>query len=764
MGTLFSDRGIACITLLKDSLKVSLLKKGLIDMKELRMDLTNCYGIQRLDYTIDYSKSNVAVIYAPNGTMKSSLANTFAAVHEGEPVEERIFGRPSLYSFTDEKGDALDPDKIMVINPFKENSFDGQGLLMANEKLRSRYISIHKSIDEEKEKLYAEIKKSLGYTSKSGFDVKEYMLADWSMPETKEFECLEKICSFFSDASMLCVSLPSEIKYDKLFNEKAISMVKTGDTAKLLEDYEKQYNELIEKSLYMQKGVIDHNSYESIGDSLGTNGFFKANNKITLFAKDGSGSKEICSKEELDEIIREEKEKVLNTEAIKGIFEKINKALLKNKDTQAFATMLQDNPDLVIEYKDVDLFKKKVWVKVFKTFQTESETLISDVKKAQKDLADLNELAKKETTDWNKALDLFMERFYVPFSIKTANKEDVILKEAMPSFKYTFKDSKDESEVTKENLLDVLSTGERRAYYILNMVFQILVAEKTGEEYLLVLDDVSDSFDYRNKYAIIEYLRDISENPCFKLLLLTHNFDFYRTISSRIGKDNSLIGFFDGTEIRFESKMYTKTIFNYFKTCVKKSGNDNIVIASIPFVRNLIEYIEDDKNEDYLLLTNVLHNKANTNTITLKQIQDIFNKYWCKDADFAKGRENDKVIDLLMCEADKIADVEKIDIENKLILSMALRQKTEVYMKNRILNEVSNGSAIIDDIYEKTNQSAHLTAEFKSHFSNDPNMKLIEVVGMITPENIHLNSFMFEPILDMSLHHLYVAYKKACAL
>ena len=31
---------------------------------------------------------------------------------------------------------------------------------------------------------------------------------------------------------------------------------------------------------------------------------------------------------------------------------------------------------------------------------------------------------------------------------------------------------------------------------------------------------------------------------------------------------------------------------------------------------------------------------------------------------------------------------------------------------------------------------------------------------MMTPENIHLNSFMFEPILDMSLHHLVTLYEE----
>ena len=35
---------------------------------------------------------------------------------------------------------------------------------------------------------------------------------------------------------------------------------------------------------------------------------------------------------------------------------------------------------------------------------------------------------------------------------------------------------------------------------------------------------------------------------------------------------------------------------------------------------------------------------------------------------------------------------------------------------------------------------------------------------MLTPENIHLNSFMFEPILDMSLVHLYDLYQKVKVL
>ena len=110
---------------------------------------------------------------------------------------------------------------------------------------------------------------------------------------------------------------------------------------------------------------------------------------------------------------------------------------------------------------------------------------------------------------------------------------------------------------------------------------------------------------------------------------------------------------------------------------------------------------------------------------------------------FADGRENELVYDILMQEGEKITNVEKLEIENKLILSMAIRLKAELYMKNRIISDVSNGIDIINEIYSKKNQSAWLIKGYKKHI-NDESMNVLELVAMITPENIHLNSFMFE--------------------
>ena len=741
-------------------------------MQELQMNLENCYGIKKLNKTIDYSNNNVAIIYAPNGTMKSSLAKTFEAIRDDRQVEEKVYGLKSLCNISDEDNVALSKEQIIVINPFDENAYEGQGLLMANESLRKAYLSIHDSIESKKELLYSKIKEKFGYSTRSNFDVKNIMLNDWGLTSKKEYDCLINIKELLHDPVMACSLHEDDLEYASLFNDKVYSMMKTGKTGELIEEYENKYRELVDKSLYMQQGIIDHNNYGNISNALNTNGFFAANNEVILKAKDGSASITLKEQKELDDLIKKEKEQVLDSKEIKDLFEKINKAISKNKDTQAFNTFLQTHQDIIVEYKDIDLFKKKVWVKAFLYYEHLLDELIDNYNKAQKNLKKLRDDAKEQVTDWKKALDLFKERFFVPFSIEPSNQEDVILNMELPSFKYIFSASRGKKEVTKDNLLNVLSTGERRAYYILNMIFQILVAKKQGKECFVILDDISESFDYKNKYAIIEYISDISEytdtngEKLFKILLLTHNFDFYRTVSSRITKrGNSFIAFVDSDKIKLEKGQYTKNIFMHYKKSLVQSYSDNIMVASIPFVRNLIEYTEGDDNEDYLILTSVLHYKENTRQITLNQIQDIFNKYWCKKepVTFAKGRENEMVYDVLMQESEKITDIEKLEIENKLILSMAIRLIGESYMQNKIVSDLSNGHDILKDIFSKKNQSARLIKAYKKYI-NDGAMNTLEIVAMITPENIHLNSFMFEPILDMSLKHLYKIYNDVKAL
>lgn len=162
-------------------------------MQELKLNLENCYGIQKMNENIDYSNNNVAIIYAPNGTMKSSLAKTFEAIRDDRKVEEKIYGLKSSYSISVKDDVEISKDQIIVINPFDENAYEGQGLLMANDSLRKKYLSIHESIEEKKIKLYDQIKEKMGYSTRSSFNVKDTMLKDWNSSSQNEYVCLSEI-------------------------------------------------------------------------------------------------------------------------------------------------------------------------------------------------------------------------------------------------------------------------------------------------------------------------------------------------------------------------------------------------------------------------------------------------------------------------------------------------------------------------------------------------------------------------------------------
>ena len=66
------------------------------------------------------------------------------------------------------------------------------------------------------------------------------------------------------------------------------------------------------------------------------------------------------------------------------------------------------------------------------------------------------------------------------------------------------------------------------------------------------------------------------------------------------------------------------------------------------------------------------------------------------------------------------------------------------------------------------NQTATLTRKFKESVSGDGSqaelVSLIDRVNLMTPENIHLNSFMYEPILDMSAEHLAQLHNELVAI
>jgi hypothetical protein len=109
-----------------------------------------------------------------------------------------------------------------------------------------------------------------------------------------------------------------------------------------------------------------------------------------------------------------------------------------------------------------------------------------------------------------------------------------------------------------------------------------------------------------------------------------------------------------------------------------------------------------------------------------------------------------KVVDLIYELADEIEQEthQEAELESKIILSIAIRLKAEKFMIARI-----NDQAFVGQIEE--HQTGVLLTRFKKDFFAEAcSISLLEQVSLMTPENIHLNSFMYEPILDMSPERL----------
>ena len=146
-----------------------------------------------------------------------------------------------------------------------------------------------------------------------------------------------------------------------------------------------------------------------------------------------------------------------------------------------------------------------------------------------------------------------------------------------------------------------------------------------NRETLFVIDDIADSFDYKNKYAIIQYLKEMAEQHNFRLILLTHNFDFFRTLESRavVGYDGCFMSQKSETKVILSKATGVKNPFiKDFK--LKFFDNGMKRVACIPFIRNILEYTKGEDDPHYLKLTSLLHWKSDTPSITEQELDGIF--------------------------------------------------------------------------------------------------------------------------------------------
>ncbi len=194
-------------------------------MNKLNVELKNCYGIKRLHAQFDFSEERVYAIYAPNGAMKSSLAQIFQDVANAVSSTDRIFpARVSSRKITDEQGVDLAKESALVVRPYDEDfcHTEKTSTLLVDAKLRKEYEQLHVEIDKSKETLL----KALKEQSQSKKDLEKEISSAFTSSDEEFYTALIRIKKELLEQK----DTPfADVHYDKIFDEKVLNALGTKD-------------------------------------------------------------------------------------------------------------------------------------------------------------------------------------------------------------------------------------------------------------------------------------------------------------------------------------------------------------------------------------------------------------------------------------------------------------------------------------------------------------------------------------------------------
>lgn len=722
-------------------------------MNILEIQLQNCFGIGQLDYKFEFGQiaTNSFLIYAPNGTMKTSFAKTLDLIAKNDTKSmpcDKVYDNRATSHTIKVDGNPIDIASILVVNA-EDNNYDSSNKIssfIASKELKKKYDDIYSELEKQK----SEYIKKLKQVSQSTDCETEFINAYSLSPKDTFYELLLTISK-----TLLPKPNAYNFRYNDIFDKKGNVKKFLDKNQKLLSDYVTKYDELLKKSKFFKSSANSFGTYQAneLLKSTEDNSYFDAGHKFTL-----SDNAEIKSAGELKQLLQNEITSIVNDEKLKKSFDQVDKAIGANAEMRSFKSAVEKNNLLLVELDKYDDFRKKVWLNYISALLKETEELSKFYESKKTELEKIITDAKKEFAIWEEIIKTFNERFYVPFEIKLVNQEDVVLKEETANLEFDYKDLNDISvRKDKNSLLSVLSKGEQRAFYILQLLFDVESRVQLNQKTLLILDDIADSFDYKNKYAIIEYIKELHQNAVFKLLILTHNFDFYRTVAKRLGLDRNRRCILmtlrnDKREIALVQGSYLNDIFSHFKNNLAKP---KVFVSIIPLVRNLIEYIEGQSSQKYEKLTSCLHLKADTNTLKCSDILSLIHSSFHTTSNRSITFGAKPIKDFIFETADAIEQENPLDeilLENKIALSIAIRLKAEEYM----LSKIPNSSTLVIT----SNQTSELLTHIKAINSDKNILTVLERVNLMTPENIHVNAFMFEPLIDIPIYHLVRLYKK----
>src|ERR1700733_5671817 len=381
---------IDCPLLPKEKGRRTLMIPRSLSMEKVNVALEHCYGIKKMTFTFDFCAEAVYGIYGPNGSMKSSFAQVFKDITQKAVPRDRIFpARISVAKITDENGDNLKPESILVLPPYDEvfSRNERTSLLLVNEKLKKEYEQLQRDIEQAKETLLKALKAQSG----SKKNLEKEISSAFTPTDDRFIPALLRI----KDEALGQKDAPfADVKYDTIFDEKVKSFLDTKDFKTAIAEYITRYNQLLAASTYFKKGIFEYYNAATIAKTLADNGFFEAKHSVSF--NNGKSSVEIKTLTQLEEMIAKEKDTITKDKDLKKKFAEIEKLITKNATVRDFQAYLTTHETLLPHLDNMNTFREDIWKSYLKVHGGLLSDLIAKVQAAETKKRKIEDQAAKE--------------------------------------------------------------------------------------------------------------------------------------------------------------------------------------------------------------------------------------------------------------------------------------------------------------------------------------------------------------------------------
>ena len=709
--------------------------------KELKINkFKNAFGIKELKINNE-SKPILCnnIIYAPNGVFKTSFARTFYNFSHNKDVEERIKHKPFQYDIeygTNKIEDVR--EQILVFSKEIMNEY----ILSENMSGEINSLAIIPELHEKMMIILEEIKNK--------YDEIINILKLEGIPENKFANILQIndinhqhnvitafkhiLChaEFIDGDNSISNELLFSSSYDKMDNDEFRNSIK---------QYHEFIMDLASNTFFDEKFTVF--TARDLLKVLKSSDFLNEKRNISI---DGVN---YDNYNDIERLIESKIQKLLSTKEAVEKAKAVQKCIGKKSRTDKELSKLISS-----DIKAVELMKyPRFAIKGSQLRKKYGDLLLEDISnfldEVNRKLDNLEIEAQKSRSNFDRAIEIFNKRFMPKFDIVIENRNILALgvERVYPSINFIHNSEKD-IKLDEETIYKILSLGEKNALDILKFI--VLYDKIKNNSPLIILDDVIETFDYGNRYAFVQYVKDII-NEGANVIILTSNYEFFKNLSSRVYQ----IKYLGAHEIegKVEIQKYKQLKSEPKDISTIKSLED--LYYMMPFAREIATY----KNKENSFLK-YFHYKKGTVNLNNNSLLSLCKKELNVNSTIPEDKKKMNYIDSLFKICDSIASdknsFKPFDLNKKIILSIGIRMKFEKLMVE------DNGYSCLNGI---TKDQTTTLIKNNKYLMNNEFCDVCDRIIICIPEFIHLNAFMYEPLVDImpdTLIELYHEISKYC--